>query len=288
MNGAHYIKKIIFKNKYKLLVTYMLFSLEMCGSLLKPFFIGKAVNDLLVGKFDSLIIFIILHFAWMIIGFIRMRYDTRTYSAIYNAVVLKFLSNKSRQQDVSKLSAHSTLFRELTDFLEYDLVYILEAIYNIFGSLLLLYFYDINVVWICIAALVPISFISSFYSKKMRQLTFEKNNELEKQVDVIASFDEKRVKNHYLSLRIWQIRISDRQAKNFGLVELIVAALIGLSLYISTKQGGVNLNQGELIGIYLYLLRFSSGIETIPYILEKYVNIKDISSRIELKEDEIE
>jgi len=81
-----------------------------------------------------------VHVAWVIIGVIRHRYDTRTYSAIYTSLVTKFLSRKYSTVEISKLSAHSTLAREFVDFLEYDLIYVMEAVYNLFGSLVLLFF----------------------------------------------------------------------------------------------------------------------------------------------------
>lgn len=282
MSSQEYLKDIILKQKSKLSVTYLLFGLEMVGDLLKPLFIGKAVNDLLVGSVRSLLIFLALHFAWMLIGMIRMRYDTRTYSGIYNEIILKSLSERKASSDISKLSAHSTLTRELIDFLEYDLVYILEAIFNIFGSLVLLFFYNVYVVLICLVIMIPISFISRRYGKKMSMLTYHKNNEIEKQVDVISSSDEKEYYRHYKALRKWQVKISDQHAFNFGIMEAFVAALIAISLFIATKDSTQTevVNQGELIGIYFYIIKFNKGLETIPYILEKYASLKDIVQRI--------
>ncbi len=280
MSGSEYIKDIIIKQKSKLSVTYILFGFEMIGDLLKPLFIGKAVNDLLVGSLKSLFIFLGLHFLWMLIGMVRMRYDTRTYSAIYNEVILKFLSEKSNNKDISKLSAHSTLTRELIDFLEYDLVYILEALFNVFGSLILLFFYNIYVVFICLIILIPITIVSKWYGKKMSMLTYHKNNEIEKQVDVISSFDQKEFLRHYGTLRKWQVKISDQHAFNFGVMETIVAVLIAGSLFIATRESTEVVNQGELIGIYFYIIKFNKGLETIPYILEKYASLKDIIKRI--------
>lgn len=280
MTGPGYLKQIIYTYKYKLLVTNLLFGLEMSADLLKPYFLGKAVNDLLRGSFQSLIIFLSLHIAWMLIGVLRMRYDTRTYSAIYNSVILKFLADKTHGDNVSKLSAHSTLTRELTDFLEFDLVYILEAVFNVFGSLILLFFYDMDVVLLCIAVLVPIGIISRWYGKKMSVLMHHKNNEIEKQVEVIDSFDKEEIHRHYKDLRGWQVKITDMQAYNFGVMESMVVVLIGAALYISTRHSKMAMNEGELIGIYFYIMKFTKGLETVPYILEKYASLKDIVQRI--------
>src|ERR1700676_3010748 len=111
------LRKLILQHRYRLVFTYVLFALEMLGNLLRPFFFGLAVNDLIKGSYNGLILLLGVHFAWLIIGTIRHRYDTRTYSSIYTSLVTKFLSRRHNLSDVSKLSAHSTLAREFVDFL---------------------------------------------------------------------------------------------------------------------------------------------------------------------------
>jgi ABC-type multidrug transport system fused ATPase/permease subunit len=274
------IKQIVVDNKKRLAITYFLFSLEMVGALLKPYFLGEAVNDLLKGGYRMLIVFLLAHVAWVVVGMLRMRYDTRTYTSIYNKIITQFLNRKKEDANVSKLSALSTLSREYTDFLEYDLIFILEAFYNIFGSLFFIYFYDKRVILICIIILVPVLLLSKYYGKKMGLLTQQKNDELEKQVDIIATYDEQKIKNHYNFLQKWQIKISDQQAFNFGLMEILVMILLGFSLIVSTRFNNEFLNAGQIISFYFYILKFTAGLDTIPYITEKYATLKDITKRM--------
>ncbi len=275
------IKQIVFENKKRLIITYFLFSLEMVGSLVKPYFLGEAVNDLIKGGYKMLGVFLLSHIAWVIVGMLRMRYDTRTYTSIYNKIITKFLSKKKEEVNVSKLSALSTLSREYTDFLEFDLIFILEALYNIFGSLFLIYFYDKKVIFICIIILIPVLFLSKYYGNKMGLLTLEKNNELEKQVDIISTYDTEKIKQHYNFLQKWQIKISDQQAFNFGIMEMLVLVLLGLSLIVSTRYNNEFLNAGQIISFYFYILKFTAGLDTMPYITEKYAMLKDITNRIQ-------
>jgi len=274
-------KTIFHKHKLQLSITYILFTLEMAGSLLRPFFLGEAVNDLIKGSYRGLIILSIVHVAWLIIGTIRHRYDTRTYSSIYTSLVTRFLSRRFHSTEVSKLAAHSTLARELVDFLEYDLIYVMEAVYNLFGSLVLLYFYDSKVVLICLAILVPVSIISYFYGKKMTRLNKLKNDELEQQVDIISSGNPLAIRRHYSKLRQWQIRISDQEAWNFGVMELMVMIVVGASLLVTHKISGAAVVAGDLIGIYTYILKFVGGLDTIPYTVQRLTSVTDITKRIE-------
>lgn len=281
------LKQIMLQHRSRLVLTYILFSLEMLGILLRPFFLGVAINDLIKGSYQGLILLSAVHLGWLLIGTIRHRLDTRTYSAIYTSLVTKFLARRYNKSDVSKLSAHSTLAREFVDFLEFDLVYIIEALYSIFGSLILLFFYDASVVLVCLSILLPVVAISYLYGKRMKMLNKQKNDELEKQVDVISTGNTHQIKQHYDNLRKWQIRISDQEAWNFGLMEILVMVVIGVSLLITNKTAGAGIEAGSLVGIYSYIQRFVSGLDTIPYTVQRLSSLNDITRRIELQEEDL-
>jgi len=197
MSRFQILRSLMMKHKYQLIFTYSLFSVEMLGGLLRFYFFGEAINGLIKGSYAGLIVLAVVHLSYLIVGTIRHMYDTRTYTAIYTSLVTKFLSRRYSKVEVSKLSAHSTLAREFVDFLEHDLVYVIEAVYNILGSLVLLFFYDKTVVGICLAILIPVIIISLLYGKKMKQLNKDKNDELEKQVDIISTGNNTNIRHHY-------------------------------------------------------------------------------------------
>lgn len=280
------LKSIFKKHRWQLLLTYVLFSLEMAGALVTPYFLGEAVNGLIYESYNGLIILCAVRVVWMIIGIIRQRFDTRTYSAIYNSIVTKFLNKKIAKQDVSKLSAHATLSREFVDFLEHDLVYVLEAFYNIFGSLALLFFYDVRVVGICLAILLPVVAVSYFYGKQMRKLNQQKNDELEHQVNIIETGNILAIRRHFDKLRLFQIKISDKQAWNFGVMEIFSIIVIASSLMITQRISTAVLDAGSVVGIYMYIKNFVSGLDTIPYAVEKFSSLQDITKRIEIEAED--
>lgn len=274
------LRSMIWPHRWRLGLTYILFSLEMTGSLLRPFFIGRAINDLIDGQYRGLLELVIVHLSWVAISYLRHRFDTRTYSAIYTAIMTSILSRIYPGQEVSKWSARSGLAKDLVDFLEYDVYFILEAAYNIFGSLILLSIYRSPVVWLCLAALVPVFLISFWYGRKMRLLQKAKHDELEGQVDIISAGNISRIKDHYHQLQKWQIRISDQEALNFGLMEIIVISVISLALLVSTGSSAAKIHAGDLVGIYYYILKFLNGLDTIPYTLQRWSMLGDIVRRL--------
>src|ERR1700733_11745580 len=105
MSRFEILRSLMKKHRYQLILTYTLLSLEMLGSLLRPYFLGEAVNDLMHGSYHGLIVLSVVHIAWLIIGTIRHMYDTRTYSAIYTSLVTKFLGRRHiEKSQISKMS----------------------------------------------------------------------------------------------------------------------------------------------------------------------------------------
>ncbi len=293
MQAVSFLRRVLLQHKARLSITYVLFSLEMLGALLRPYFLGEAVNDLqegtatIYGPYRGLVYMLAAHFGWLVIGTIRQMYDTRTYTAIYTDIVLRFLKHHVEKEDVSTLSARSVLAREFTDFMEFDIVYIVEAGYNILGSLFMLYFYEPVVLGICAAVLIPVLVISRRYGRTMARITRRRNDELENQVDIISSRDESAIFTHYRKLRSLQIKVSDAQAWNFGFMEITVMFVLGAALLLSNQRtNGMGLWAGDIVGIYSYLLKFLSGLDTIPYAVEKYATLRDITRRIDVEIEE--
>ena len=120
----------------------------------------------------------------------------------------------------------------------------------------------------------------------MKALNRLKNDELEKQVDIIATGNNHLIRQHYNNLRKWQIRISDKDAWNFGIMVVMVILVIGASLLVTKNITDSSVLAGSLIGIYNYILKFVSGLDTIPYTVQRLTSLTDITRRIELHVDD--
>lgn len=267
--------------------TNFLFALEMLGPLLRPFFLGVAVNDLIVHHYRGLLWLGSSQILWLVVGTIRHRYDTRTYTAVYNSLLRRMMT-KVKTAALSKLSAHANLAREAVDFLQFDVNYVIEAGYNLVGSLLLLFVYEKKLVLFCLIMLIPVALVSYPYGKRMKNLNRAKNDELERQVEVMDTRDKQAIETHFDRLRAWQIKISDGEAFNFGVMEILVLIVIVVSLLLTVNDQTSTVMAGDLIGIYNYVLKFVSGLDTIPYTVQRVASLRDILQRVELGVEELE
>lgn len=82
MSRFEILKKLMRKHRYQLVTTYSLFSLEMLGALLRPFFLGVAVNDLIKGSYHGLVVLSIVHFLWLIMGLDTIPYTVQRITSL--------------------------------------------------------------------------------------------------------------------------------------------------------------------------------------------------------------
>ena len=264
---------------------------------LDPLANNKSLNDTFFkieekirGKKEELV-----YYANIIKSLIKSIFDLKT-KGLSNILIDNELSQK-----LTYSSAIASVARALTaisndadlkvidpkkDFLEFDLVYVIEAGYNLIGSLILLFFYESSVVLMCLAVLIPVVLISRVYGKRMQNLTKKKNDELENQVDIITNADHKTLTRHYNKLRTLQIKMSDQEAFNFGFMELMVMIVLGVSLLLTYQTSGTAILAGNIVGIFLYVTNFAKGLETIPYTIQRLTSLTDITRRIELQQDD--
>jgi len=280
---ANFIKAIVNHHRKNLILTYTLVLIEKLGELSIPFFLGLSIDGLIKQNFMPILYLVLVYLIWATVGTIRHRYDTKTYTNIYNQVVFDLIGNdkdigNNKDQNTSKIAAHATLIREVVDFMEFDMVYIAIAFINIIGAMFMISTYSVDVVLLCLTLMVPVLYLSKGYGLSMRELSQKKNSELEKQVDVISKGNVIETKHHFNILRIIQIRISNKEATNYWQLQLVSLILLIGSLLIMGFKGSVQ--AGALVAMWSYLLTFLNGLEIIPYSIQRWSNLKDIINRI--------
>jgi len=281
------LSKLFLKNKVGIIVTYFLFALEILSHLLSPYLLGNAVDDLINKSYYGFIVFCSFYFVRIFVSMFRRMLDTKVYTKIYTDLVTKFLSVKDIQQkDVSKLNAHSVLAKEFVNFLEYDLANVMYGLFTVIGAVVMLFFYSWYVTCICLFILLPVIIVSRFFGKRIMKLTTGYNNEFEKQVDIISSGNSEAIENHYNALRNLDIKKSNQDAYSFGSMEVLSLIMILASLIVLSTTTGV-ITAGTIIGVYEYIIRFSEGLDIIPYIVERYAQLSDITTRIELEAENL-
>lgn len=273
------LQTLFSQNRLRILATYTLFTIENLLRLAQPFALGWAINDLLTGNMLGVGVLVAQHVLHLVVGLVRQVYDTRTFSAIYSDLATRMIvSQRTAGVDVSRVTARATLSREYVEFFERSIPMIMRVGFSVAGSVIMLAWYDWMIVACCLGLLVPATLLSHHYAKWTRRLSRGLHDELEREVDVIHSRDEIKVRNHFDEVARWRIRLSNAEAINFGLMECFILAAIVAVLFRSCQLPAVQ--PGDIFAVFRYLMLLLMGLDNLPRLIQQISRLRDVSSRI--------
>jgi ABC-type multidrug transport system fused ATPase/permease subunit len=182
------------------------------------------------------------------------------------------------------VAARSALSREFVSFFERDVPLALQAVYSLTGALLLLLWYDVPLVFACLALLLPAWLLNQRYGRKTLWLSGRLHDQLEREVEVIERGRSAEVRNHYDLLAGFRVRLSDAEAINFSLMELFVLALMAAALLRSCMQPGAT--AGDIFAVFRYVLMFVTGLDAVPMLVQQVSRLRDIGRRMSPENNE--
>lgn len=278
MTSANLLTTLFQRNRARILLTYTLLTIEEILELLYPFVIGVAINGLLEQNHTGLIIFacqVVLH---LLVGVSRRMFDTRTYTRMYAQLATDTaLQQHGNGIELSHIAARSSMLQGFVDFFERDVSAMIQSVFAVLGSAIMLSFYDLWLVLFCVVLVVPIFVLNSFYAVKSERLSKGLNDELEGQLSALESRDEKVITKHYSLLATWRIKLSDAEAKNFGMMQVFVLALFVTALL---RLSVLNLEPGSIFSVFSYILGFTTGLDKIPVLVQQLSRLKDVRKRL--------
>lgn len=240
-----------------------------------PFVLGLAINDLIDGSYRGVFVLAGLEFTEIVIGVIRRLYDTRVYAAIYTDVADQTARDTSKP--VTLRAARLGLARELVDFFEWMLPELLASVIAVVGALAMLFYMLPLVGGISVFASLTIGLVFFASQKRMFSLNKLLNNELERQVSMLQSGKGPTRRRHFRRLARWRIYLSDLEAANFGITDLVLSGLIIAAVIITIETG---LSVGAVFAILTYILDIVEGMNTLPWTYQQLIRAQEIGGRI--------
>jgi len=274
-NGRPTLSGIWQTYRLKISGTMSLLILERMLGVAVPFILGVAINDLIVGQFGGVWLLVALEIVVLLIGTGRRLYDTRVYAGIYTDI-----ADSTAQRldiDVSRRAARLGLARELVDFFEWELPELVAALIGICGALAMLVYLLPTIGGLSIIAGLMVALIFAISRGRMFSLNKLLNNELERQVTMLASERDFSRRRHLSRLARWRIHLSDLEATNFAITELLLSALIIVAVVITVRAG---LSVGEVFAILTYLLSAAENLIVLPWTYQQSIRAREIGGRI--------
>ena len=279
MNYNFSLINIFRRFKGKITLTFLLLTIENALNLFIPLILGFAINDLIDGNYDGVYYFSTIFLGIVIIGVVRRAYDTRAYSFIYTKVASETVESQiEKNSSNSQIASRANLIEEVVDFFEQELPQGFTSLFGVVGSIIMLYVFDWKLFVAGQISILLIYLVYAFSEDKIFAYNKSMNDQLDKHVDIISARDSKSTFKHFKKLAFWNIKLSDLESINFGIIEIILFALIIFTLIIASTQG--NATPGSIFAILAYVIDFAEGVGMLPFIYQQKVRLNEIVSRI--------
>lgn len=272
----------LFRNyKGRILITYALFNLENGVRLVQPIALGWAISCLTEGSCRGLAGLLAQHAIYLVLGAARRMYDTRTFTGIYSDLASGLVLEQRRAGvAVSRVAARSALSRQLVDFFERDVPFILHAFYSLCGALLLLALYDGCLALLCLLLLPPTYVLGRCRGWQALALNRRLHDQAEREVEVIHRAEAAEVRGHFALLARWRVQVSDGEAIHCSLLEVLVLGLMTAALVRSCQSGAAD--AGHVSAVLGYVLMFGSSLINVPVLVDQFGRLSDITRRLDL------
>ncbi len=266
--------------RWRIGLTYTLTLIEDLLELSYPWATGLAINGLLAQDYRMIAPVMI---AWVLhtaIGCCRQMYDTRLYTTVYNTIVTDtVLRQRQAGIEPTKVAARSAMSREFVTFFEKDMPVVINTVIGIVGSAAILFWYDLVIGAIATLLLVPVAIINRRYMRRSLALNVGLNNQLEHEVKVVEAAQEPEVIDHFTKIRSWRVKLSDADAINWTIIEVLSMLVFLLVLLRVTYLTGIEV--GTIFAIFVYVWRLMEKLDLMPQIVQQLMRLKDIRRRIE-------
>ncbi len=263
----------------RITLTYVLALLENLFELMYPLAIGMAINGLIGGETAALMPLVLIWLSHIAVGGFRQVYDTWLFSHLYADIATDIaVLQRGAGKDVSEVAARVEMTRAFMDFFELEVPSLVAAAAGLFGGVALLFLYDPVSGAIMAALLGPVGLINAFMGVRALRYNRALNNQLEQQVDIIATGLRRRNRLHFGRLAQWRVRLSNADAGSWMLSEILGLGATIFVLFRMASEPGVL--PGDLFASLAYVLRILDGIDEVPGVVQQVGRLFDIRRRI--------
>jgi ABC-type multidrug transport system fused ATPase/permease subunit len=206
-------------------------------------------------------------------------YDTRIYTQVYNDIVEDTIVRQRKAGiEATSVAARSAMSREFVSFFETDVPVVITSLIHIFGSAIILFWYDFTIGAIAALLFIPVYLVNRVYVRVSARLNRELNDQLEKEVDFIERHDRNEVRSHFTAVRNWRVKLSDAAAYNWTIIE-VLSILVFVAILMRTTVLP-DTDTGDIFAILVYVWRLMEGLDHVPTIVQQLIRLRDISIRI--------
>ena len=273
------IAALIRERRFGVASTYGLTVAENLCMLAYPTLTGRAVDQLLQRRYEGLAWLVGVWLLHLVLSFTRQRLDTRVFMGLYAAVASHMVgAQQAGGQALSTVSARVDMVRDVVGFFEKEVPMVLHNLLAVVGSLTMLFVYDRDAGFIAMAVLLPMGVVNAWYWRRAVRLNQGIHNQIEREVQDIASASPFRVRRHFLLLRRWRIKLSDAESWTWAVTELaLMGALVWILVDFTQSPA---FTAGAVYAVLAYVYDYLEGLNQVPTVVNSVARLKDVRRRL--------
>lgn len=273
--------KLIFKENWgKILISYLLFTLQSLSIIIYPKVLGEFIDHLVIKDYSYVKYMLLTFLCLMTFNYISRIYDTKVFSRIYR----RFASIETNRQfekniESTKINGRLGLMSNIISFFERDVIMVLNLFYGVIGSLYFISLVDTSMfIYLAISGVSTI-LVTYYFTPKLKIITKESNDLTERQSDIVNTRKISLVNNLLRTKQKLAIKSSNLDANFFFLIQLIAYGTVTLLITYYVLTNSVTI--GGVFSTYRYLFDFCIAVSYIPSIIPSLINIKDVIKRLD-------
>jgi|GEM_PF-2384407 ABC-type multidrug transport system fused ATPase/permease subunit len=233
-----------------------------------------------IGLFlPPLIPWVLLFLANSGLGGFRRLYDTRIYTKMFANLSSDVVARQLAQgEDLSRVAARSSMAWNNIEFFQYNVPEFLEQLIAVGGAVIALGLFDWRLSAVGGVLIVLVLFGSKYYMSLLQNIQVTLHDRYEDEYNVFSTREPVKIRSYYDEIADLEIRYSKRSTMSYGVVRAFLLIMFLSTLYISIDLDRFTI--GALYSIVAYVWSFVTATEYIPYLSEKWVELKDASRRI--------
>ena len=213
------------------------------------------------------------------VGAFRRVYDTRIYTKMFSNLSSDVVARQLAQgEDLSKVAARSAMAWHNIEFFQYNVPEFLEQLIAVAGAVVALGLFDWRLTVVGSVLILFVAVGSKYYMNSLSNIQSSLHDQYEDEFNVFGTREPAKIRSYYSNIADLEIKYSIRSTFSYGVIRFFLLIMFLSTLYISIDLDKFTI--GALYSIVAYVWSFVTATEYIPYLSEKWVELKDASRRI--------
>jgi ABC-type multidrug transport system fused ATPase/permease subunit len=213
------------------------------------------------------------------LGAFRRIYDTRTYTKMFANLASDVVARQLAQgEELSKVAARSAMAWHNIEFFHYNVPEFLEQLIAVGGAVIALALFDWRLTVVGSVLIVFVAIGSKYYMRALQTIQSKLHDRYEDEFNIFGTREPAKIRSYYSGIADLEIKYSVRSTTSYGVIRVFLLIMFLSTLYISIDLDRFTI--GALYSIVAYVWSFVTATEYIPYLSEKWVELRDASRRI--------